>query len=138
MIRRILLVCSIALLTSIGIPPAACAAEAESEEAEQPESRAQWRALLLVANREVASARKRNEDAQRAYEIMRHRRRPRGEGKREIMDALELSREELATAQQKLEKMEKAARHAGVPPSWMEFDPAELDVPAAAPESPEP
>jgi hypothetical protein len=137
-IRRTLLVCSIALLTSIGIPTPACADEVEPEESAQPESRAQWRALLLVANREVASAQKRNTDALRTYEIMRHRRRPRGEGKQEIMDALERSREELATAQQKLEKIEKAARRAGVPPSWLRFDPAELDVPAAVPESPEP
>ena len=138
MIRRTLLVCSIALLASIGIPGPVCADEVEPEKSEQPEGRVQWRARLLVANQEVASAQKRNTAALRTYEIMRHRRRPRGEGKQEIMDALELSREELATAQQKLEKIEKAARRAGVPPSWLRFDPAELDVPAAVPESPEP
>jgi hypothetical protein len=103
-------------------------------ESEQPESREQWRAQLLVANQEVARAQKRNKAALRAYEIMRHRRRPRGEGKQAIMDELEGSREELASAKQKLVQMEKAARHAGVPPSWMKFDPAELEVPA----SPEP
>ncbi|MBW2691694.1 MAG: hypothetical protein JRE57_03540 [Deltaproteobacteria bacterium] len=138
MIRRTLLVCSIALLTSISIPTPGCADEVEPEESERPEGRAQWRAPLLVANQEVASAQKRNTAALQAYEIMRHRRRPRGEGKQEIMDALEVTREELAAAQQKLEKIEKAARRAGVPPSWLRFDPAELDVPAAVPESPEP
>jgi len=138
LIRRTLLVCSIALLTSISIPTPGCADEVEPEESERPEGRAQWRAPLLVANQEVASAQKRNTAALQAYEIMRHRRRPRGEGKQEIMDALEVTREELAAAQQKLEKIEKAARRAGVPPSWLRFDPAELDVPAAVPESPEP
>ncbi|MBW1843130.1 MAG: hypothetical protein JRJ05_02220 [Deltaproteobacteria bacterium] len=138
MIRRTLLVCSIALLTSISIPTPGCADEVEPEESERPEGRAQWRAPLLVANQEVASAQKRNTAALQAYEIMQHRRRPRGEGKQEIMDALEVTREELAAAQQKLEKIEKAARRAGVPPSWLRFDPAELDVPAAVPESPEP
>jgi len=134
MIRRTLLVCSIALLTSVSIPDPVAAEDRVAQESEQPESREQWRAQLLVANQVVASAEKRNAAALRAYEIMRHRRRPRGEGKQAIMDELELSREELASAEQKLEKLEKAARHAGVPPSWMKFDPAELEVPA----SPEP
>jgi hypothetical protein len=131
MIRRTLLVCSIALLTSLSIPDPVGADELVAQESEQPESREQWRARLLVANQEVASAEKRTAAALRTYEIMRHRRRPRGEAKQAIMDELELSREELASAKQKLEQIEKAARHAGVPPSWMEFDPAELEVPAS-------
>jgi hypothetical protein len=138
MIRRTLLGCTIALLTSISISNPGCADEVVPEESEQPEGREQWRARLLTANQEVASAQKRNTAALRTYEIMRHRRRPRGEGKQVIMDELELTREELASAQQKLEKIEKAARRAGVPPSWLRFDPAELDVPAAVPASPEP
>lgn len=131
MIRRILLVCSIALLASVSIPNPVRADEMLAQESVQPEGREQWRARLLAANQAVASARKRKEAALRAYEIMRHRRRPRGEGKQAIMDELERSREEFASAKQKLEQIEEAARHAGVPPHWMEFDPAELGVPAS-------
>jgi len=132
MIRRTLLVCSIALLASVSIPNPICADEMlAQQESGQLEGREQWRARLLAANQEVASAKKRKEAALRAYEIMRHRRRPRGEGKQAIMDELERSREELASAKQKLEQIEEAARHAGVPPHWMEFDSAELGVPAS-------
>jgi hypothetical protein len=135
MIRRILLVCSIALLAQISIPNPACAGERvaeETEEAEKPEGRAEWRAQLLAANQRVVRAEKRNAEALTAYEIMRHRRRPRGEGKQLIMDELALSREELASAQQNLEKTEKAARRAGAPLSWLSFEPAELEVPDEA------
>jgi len=138
LIRRTLLVCSVALLTSISIPPPGCADEVEPEESERPEGRAQWRAQLLVANQEVASAQKRNTAALRTYEIMRHRRRPRGEGKQVIMDELELSREALTTAQQDLEKLEKAARRAGAPPSWLKFDPAEIEAATQVPASQQP
>jgi len=135
MIRRILFACSLALLATIDIPNPVCADElvaAETAKSEKPEGREQWRAKLLAVNREVADAEKRNAAALRAYQSMRHRRHPRGEGKQLIMDELELSREELVSAQQKLEKIEKAARRAGAPPSWLRFDPAELDAPAPA------
>ena len=108
MIRRTLLACSIALLTSVGAPNPVCADDMLAEESEQSEGRDQWRARLLAANQEVASAKKRKADALRAYEIMRHRRRPRGEGKQAIMDELERSREDLAGAKQKLEQIGRA------------------------------
>jgi hypothetical protein len=69
---------------------------------------------------------------------MRHRRRPRGDAKQAIMDELELSREALTTAQQDLEKLEKAARRAGAPPSWLKFDPAEIEAATQAPASQQP
>lgn len=133
MIRGILLACSLALLTTAGFPDFACAQEPKSE---RPQGREQWRERLLAANQDVASAKKRSETALRTYEIMRHRRRPRGEGKQAIMDELDLAREELASARQRLEKLEKAARHAGAPPSWLKFDPAEIDVPVPASQKP--
>ena len=135
MIRGALLVCSLALLTSISIPNLGCAQEPESE---PPEGRTQWREQLLAANQQVAIAQKRNAAALSAYERMRHRRRPRGDAKQAIMDELEFSREEIARSQQKLEKLEKAARRAGAPPSWLKFDPAEIDAATQAPASPEP
>ena len=135
MIRRTLLVCSLALLAIISIPNLGCAQDPESE---QPEGRKQWREQLLAANQQVAIAQQRNAAAHRAYKSMRHRRRPRGEGKQAIMDELEFSREEIARAQQKLEKLERAARRAGAPPSWLKFDPAEIDAATQAPASPEP
>jgi hypothetical protein len=143
-IRTTLLACSIALLAAISSPNPACAGERVAAESEQPEKaeplegRELWRSRLLAANREVASAQKRNTAALRAYETMRHRRHPRGEGKQEIVDELERSREELASAQLELEKVEKAARRAGAQPSWLRFDPAELDAPAQVPAAPEP
>ncbi len=131
MIRRTLLVCSIALLATLSIPGPVTADEMVAEESKQPESREQWRAQVLAANQAVVSAQKRNTAALRAYEIMRHRRRPRGDGKQAIMDELELSRKELASAKQKLEETEEAARRAGVPSSQLTFDPTELGVPAS-------
>ena len=138
MIRRTLLVCSIALLATLSIPGPVTADEMVAEESNQPESREQWRAQVLAANQAVVSAQKRNTAALRAYEIMRHRRRPRGDGKQAIMDELELSREALTTAQQGLEKLEKAARRAGAPPSWLKFDPAEIEAATRAPASQQP
>ena len=135
MIRGALLVCSLALLASISIPNLGCAQEPESE---QPDGREQWREQLLAANQEVAIAQKRNAAALSAYQSMRHRRRPRGDAKQAIMDELEFSREEIARSQQNLEKLEKAARRAGAPPSWLKFDPAEIDAATQAPASPEP
>ncbi len=135
MIRGTLLVCSLALLTSISIPNLGCAQEPESE---QPQGRTQWREQLLAANQQVAIAQKRNAAALSAYESMRHRRRPRGDAKQAIMDELEFSREEIARSQQNLEKLEKAARRAGAPPSWLKFDPAEIDAATQATASPEP
>jgi hypothetical protein len=138
-------VCSLALLTSIGIPNLGGAREPESEqptgrsqadESEQPEGREQWRELLLAANQEVASAQKRNAAALKAYKTMRHRRRPRGDAKQAIMDEIELSREELARAQQDLEKLESAARRAGATPNWLKFDPAEINAAKQVPASP--
>jgi hypothetical protein len=69
---------------------------------------------------------------------MRHRRRPRGDAKQAIMDELELSREALTTAQQDLAKLEKAARRGGAPPSWLKFDPAEIEAATQAPASQQP
>jgi len=133
MIRAILLVCSLALLTSICLPDFGYAEESKST---QPEGREEWRERLLAANQEVAIAQKRSDTALRTYQTMRHRRRPRGDGKQAIMDELHLANEQLANAQQQLEKLESAARRAGAPPSWLEFDPAEIN--AAVPASPEP
>ncbi len=135
MIRGALLACSLALLTSISIPNLGTAQEPESQ---QPEGREEWREQLLTANQEVAIAQKRGVAALRAYERMRHRRHPRGDAKQAIMDELELSREERARAQQNLEKLEKAARRAGAPPSWLKFDPAEINAARQNPASPEP
>jgi hypothetical protein len=147
MIRSTLLVCTIALLTSIGAPSLGDAPEPEpepsdgrsqQEEPKQPEGRQEWRERLLIANQEVAIAQKYSETALRVYENMRHRRRPRGDAKQAIMDELELSREALTTAQQDLEKLEKAARRAGAPPSWLKFDPTEIGAATQAPASQQP
>ena len=135
MIRGALLACSLALLASISIPNLGTAQEPELE---QPQGRTQWREQLLAANQQVAIAQKRNAAALSAYESMRHRRRPRGDAKQAIMDELEFSHEEIARSQQNLEKLEKAARRAGAPPSWLKFDPAEIDAATQAPASPEP
>ncbi|MCH7644386.1 MAG: hypothetical protein IH974_06070 [Myxococcales bacterium] len=132
MIRGALLACSLALLASISIPNLGTAQEPELE---QPQGRTQWREQLLAANQQVAIAQKRNAAALSAYESMRHRRRPRGDAKQAIMDELEFSHEEIARSQQNLEKLERAARRAGAPPSWLKFDPAEIDTATQAPAS---
>ena len=142
MIRSALFGCAIALLTITGAPNLGSARESESEQAsersqreesEQPEDREEWRERLLAANAEVAIAEKRSADAKAAYKTMRHRRRPRGDGKQAIMDELELSAEALSTALQDLEKLEKAARRAGAPPSWLKFDTAEIEAASRQP-----
>jgi hypothetical protein len=111
---------------------------AKPEQSEGPEGRQEWRKVLLTANQEVAIALKRSVDALRAYQSMRHRRRPRGDAKQAIMDELDLSREDLTTTQQNLAKLEKAARRAGAPPSWMKFDPAEIQAATQVPASQQP
>ena len=147
MIRGTLLACTFALVTAISTPNLGSARESESErpdgrsqqaESEQPEGRQEWREQLLIANQEVAIALKRSVTALKVYENMRHRRRPRGDGKQAVMDELELSREALTTAQQGLEKLEKAARRAGAPPSWLKFDPTEIEAATQAPASQQP
>jgi hypothetical protein len=156
MIRGALLVCSLALLTSAGMPILGSAQEPESEqsdvrsqadeseqpdeseqraESEQPEGREQWRERLFAANQRVANAEKRSAAAHSAYKTMRHRRRPRGDAKQAIMDEIALSREEIARAQQNLEKLERAARRAGAPPSWLRFDPAKIEAATQVPAS---
>jgi hypothetical protein len=147
MIRSALLVCAIALLTVTSAPNLGSAREPESErpsersqqeESEQPEGRLEWRERLLTANQEIAIAQKRGAAASKAYKTMRHRRRPRGDAKQAIMDEIELSGEALATALQDLEKLEKAARRAGAPPSWLKFDPAEIEAATRVPASQQP
>lgn len=147
MIRGVLLAGSLVLLTAISIPALGSARDPEPEQSDQrvqaqqsekPEGRQQWRERLLVANQEVAVADKRVTAARRAYRDMRQRRRPRGDAKQAIMDEVELSREELAIAQQDLESLESAARRAGAPPSWLQFDPADIDPVTPLPASPEP
>jgi len=146
-IRSTLLVCLLALLAATSAPNLGSAREPESEqsdgrsqqkESEPPEGRQEWRERLLAANQVVAIAQKRSATALRAYETMRHRRRPRGDAKQAIMDELERSRRTLTTAQQDLEKLEKAARRAGAPPSWMKFDPAEIEAATQVPASQQP
>ena len=135
MIRGALLACSLALLASISIPNLGTAQEPELE---QPQGRTEWREQLLAANQRVAIAQERNAAALSAYQSMRHRRRPRGDAKQAIMDELELSSEAITKAQQDLVKLEKAARRAGAPPSWLKFDPAEIDAATQVPASQQP
>jgi hypothetical protein len=158
-IRETLFVCSLTLMATVSTPsfgdaldpdfgPSARRSQpmkavppdrrAQPEQAEKPEGRQEWRKVLLAANQEVAIALQRSVDALRAYESMRHRRRPRGDAKQAIMDELELSREGLITAQQDLEELEKTARRAGAPPSWMKFDPAKIKAATQVPASQQP
>jgi hypothetical protein len=147
MIRVVLLICVIAMLAGLSTPIFGDDLEPEfgrsdrgsqNEEPEPPEGRVEWRRLLLAANQEVAIALKRSVAALRSYEGMRHRRRPRGDAKQAIMDELEFSREGLTTAQQDLTKLEKAARRTGAPPSWLKFNPAEIQAATQAPASQQP
>jgi hypothetical protein len=135
MIRGALLSGSLALFTLLGIPDIGFANESAVEESE---GRAHWRERLLVAHREVAVAKKRNSSALKAYEMMRHRRRPRGDAKQAIIDELELSREALAKAQHSLTQLEDAAQRAGLTPKSMEFTRDQINAAAAAPASSEP
>ncbi|MFV1978297.1 MAG: hypothetical protein ACC649_02995 [Myxococcota bacterium] len=147
MIRCTRLVCAFVLLAAASAPNPGSAREPDSEqpdgrlqqeESKPPEGRKEWRERLLTANQEVAIAQKRTVTAQKAYVTMRHRRRPRGDAKQAIMDEIELSREALTTSQQRLEKLEKAARRAGAPPSWLKFDPAEIEAATQLPASQRP
>jgi hypothetical protein len=157
MIRGLLLACSLALATGLGIPAGAFAQEPElahdpkltqepelaqeptpSEQPTKPESPEQWRERILTAKRRLISAQKRHDAALHAYQSMRHRRYPRGEGKREIIDELDNSAEELANAQENYAKVEAAARHAGATPNWFEFKPEQLEPPADVPAAAKP
>ena len=147
MIRGVLLAGSLGLLAALSIPnlssardpePTQSGARAQRSDTKQPESREEWREQLLVANQELRIAEKRIVAARSAYRDMRQRRRPRGDAKQAIMDEVELSREELVRAQQALESLEKAARRAGAPPSWLKFDSAEIEAATSVPASSDP
>ncbi len=147
MIRRLLLLGSLGLVTAISIPTLGSARDpepkqsderAQPSQSEKPEGREQWRERLLLANQEVAIAEERSVAALRAYRDMRQRRRPRGAGKQAIMDEIELSREGLANSKEDLESLERAARHAGAPPNWLKFDPAEIEAATQNPASQQP
>ncbi len=139
--------CAVALLVACGSAagpasarepePRRPGARDQANEPEQSEGREAWRARLLAAHLEVAAARERGHAAREAYRKMRHRRRPRGEAKQAILDEIELSREALEEARQALEDLEKAARRAGAPPSWLRFDPAEIEAAMPLPASPD-
>jgi len=137
LIRNTLLICAIGLVASISAPDLGNAREpgighpnggSQRGESEQPEGREEWRKELLAANQAVAIAHQRSAAALKAYRSMRQRRRPRGDAKQAIMDELEFSSEAITTAERDLEKLEKAARRAGAPSSWMKFDPAEIEA----------
>jgi hypothetical protein len=143
-IRSTLLICTIGLVASISTPDLGSAREPRVEhpdggsqegKSEQPEGREEWRDQLLAANQEVAIALKRSVDALKAYQSMRRRRRPRGDAKQAVMNELEFSREAIATTQQNLEQLEKEARRAGAPSSWLKFDPAEIKAGIPVPAS---
>jgi len=143
-IRSTLLVCAIGLVASISTPDLCSAREpgvehpnggSQEAKSEQSEDREEWREQLLAANQAVAIAHQRSAAALKAYQTMRHRRRPRGDAKQVVMDELELSSEAIATAEQDLEKLEKAARRAGAPSSWLKFDPAEIEAGIPVPAS---
>jgi len=143
-IRSTLLICTIGLVAAISTPDLGSAREpgvehpnggSQEGKSEQPEGREEWRDQLLAANQEVAIALKRSVDALKAYQNMRRRRRPRGDAKQAVMDELEFSREAIATTQQNLEQLEKTARRAGAPSSWMNFDPAEIKAGIPVPAS---
>jgi hypothetical protein len=143
-IRSALLIFAIGLVAGIGTPDLGSAREpgsehpvgdSQREDSEQPEGREEWRKELLAANQAVAIAHQRSAAALEAYRNMRQRRRPRGDAKQAIIDELELSSEAIATAERELEKLEKAARRAGAPPSWLKFDPAEIEAGLPVPAS---
>jgi hypothetical protein len=138
-IAALLAATSAADLGSVGEPESEQPeGRSQQEESQQPEGRQEWRKQLLTANQQVAIAQQRSKDALGAYKTMRHRRRPRGDAKQAIMDEIGLSREALITAQRNLEKLEKAARRAGAPPSWLKFDPAEIEAATQFPASQRP
>jgi hypothetical protein len=115
-VNRALLV---ALATWILLSPSPAAPETEDELAQ----REQGQDLIALAQQDLARAVKNYDDALATYQIMRHRNRMRGARKRQVIEALENARIELADAQEAFDSAKTGARRAGVPPGWFRTTP---------------
>ena len=90
------------------------ATAADEELAQQ----ADWKDAFVQAEEELVLAKRNLADAKRTYKQMRHRRRFRGERKRQVIADVATAKTELADAQEALNLASIAARQAGVPPGW--------------------
>jgi hypothetical protein len=125
--RKLLLGFAMLVLIACASPQRVAAQPFDAAPAPSPE---QWKDQLLTAHQEVIRAHERHQDALKAYRMMRHRNRKRGEPKRLILEELELAEAAVPKAEQELVALTEAARRAGVPPGSRRFDEADLS-PAA-------
>ena len=107
-------------LVSALAPVGASAATGESSDREWQG----WRVRQNEAVREVDAARLRYQAAIDAYKRARHRRRPRGEKKSELIAAREAARVEMLEVERRLAEFLEQARRAGVPAGYLRHAPA--------------
>jgi type IV secretory pathway VirB10-like protein len=81
--------------------------------------RAAWVGRIRAARKSVDDARQRQIDAEVGYGKARHKRKTRGEAKRELLDEREASGKALAAAEDALDEALQEAHRAGVPPGWL-------------------
>ena len=81
--------------------------------------REHWQKTFALARTDLDQAKQRLNEAQLAYQNMRHRRRVRGDEKQQIIDELEAAEAALPRAQTAVDAATIAARRAGVPPGWI-------------------
>lgn len=128
--RRFAVVC--VLIAACCVVGAPAYSEKGAEPSEQ-ENQVRWQARFRAAQDEVDRARQRYEVALEAYELMRHRKRRRGEAKRVIVEEWKLSAAALPVTERRLEELHTKARRAGIPRGWSRIQPR-----ASAPAAPDP
>ncbi len=104
---------------SLGLPSYAAAGVVTTTTGEADVEKTQWVKRITDAQHALDAANERYREAIRSYGNLRHRRRKRGERKREILEEQEAAREEVQVATRALEETLEAARRAGVPPGWV-------------------
>ena len=117
--RLALLAASCAVLAVAG---AALASDVYSDK-----QRFVWQERLRQAHVEMKEARAREEVAVEHVAKLRHRRKPRGEGRQALLTELDAARAARDVAEQELEDFYEVARRAGVPPGWLRLPEVEDD-----------
>jgi septal ring factor EnvC (AmiA/AmiB activator) len=120
------------LVVALVVPALPGWSSADEAEESLAADRKQWRSDLRDARAEVDAAHARQRRALNAYKSMRHRRKKRGEAKREVLEELRASEADIPKAEAKLEALRGSARSAGVPPGWLRGLDSPRPTPAAS------
>ena len=127
--KRLVVVLLLAALGWTG--PALAGIPSTQTQVATPTDRATWVKAIRDAREDLAAARGRYEEARKAYNKMKQRRKARGASKEALVQERDEAAAGLAEAERGMEQLLESARRAGVPPGWIrqamepESDPAD-------------